>query len=51
MIFYLAILTCPQNLGFFLCKNKNCISKQLECDGGDHCGDRTDENQCSIISG
>ncbi|CAF1446786.1 unnamed protein product [Rotaria sordida] len=45
------IASCPQNLGFFQCKNKNCISKQLQCDGRNHCGDETDENQCSILSG
>ncbi|CAF3397358.1 unnamed protein product [Rotaria socialis] len=45
------IASCPQNLGFFQCKNKNCISKQLECDGRNHCGDGTDENQCGILSG
>ncbi|CAF0941360.1 unnamed protein product [Adineta ricciae] len=42
------IAACPQNLGFFLCKNRNCISKQLSCDGRNHCGDATDENQCSF---
>jgi hypothetical protein len=47
--FYSAVASCPQNLGFFQCKNKNCISKQLQCDGSNHCGDKTDENQCSII--
>ncbi|CAF4110639.1 unnamed protein product [Rotaria socialis] len=42
-----AVHTCPQNLGFFLCGNKNCISKQLECDSHNHCGDGTDEYSCS----
>ncbi|CAF0998296.1 unnamed protein product [Adineta steineri] len=41
---------CPQNLGFYQCKNRNCISKQLKCDGRNHCGDSTDENECSLIS-
>ncbi|CAF3043071.1 unnamed protein product [Rotaria socialis] len=45
------IAHCPQNLGFYLCKNKNCISKKLECNGGDHCGDGTDEIQCGFLSG
>ncbi len=48
-LFSSAVVACPQNLGFFLCTNKNCISKQLECDGHDHCGDFTDEFSCSII--
>ncbi|UJR09557.1 hypothetical protein I4U23_013793 [Adineta vaga] len=42
------IASCPQSLGFYQCKNRNCISKQLQCDGRNHCGDGTDENQCSI---
>ncbi|CAF1512368.1 unnamed protein product [Rotaria magnacalcarata] len=45
------IASCPQDLGVFQCKNKNCVSKQLECDGRNHCGDGTDENQCGILSG
>ncbi|UJR36554.1 hypothetical protein I4U23_029274 [Adineta vaga] len=40
---------CPQNLGVFLCKNKNCISKSLTCNKHNHCGDATDELNCSII--
>ncbi|CAF4563795.1 unnamed protein product [Rotaria sp. Silwood2] len=44
------IASCPQSLGFFQCKNKNCISKQLKCNGRNHCGDGTDETLCSIFS-
>ena len=28
----------------FPCKNGNCISPLLECDGDDNCGDGSDEN-------
>ncbi|CAF1398725.1 unnamed protein product [Rotaria sp. Silwood1] len=45
------IASCPRSLGLFQCKNRNCISKQLKCDGLDHCGDGTDERVCSIFSG
>lgn len=45
------IVPCAQSRGAFQCKNKNCISNQLQCDGRNHCGDGTDESQCSIISG
>ncbi|CAF0913475.1 unnamed protein product [Rotaria sordida] len=44
-----AVPACPQNLGFFLCKNKNCISKKLQCDTYNHCGDFTDELSCSMV--
>ena len=45
----LGVANCPQNDGFYLCKNRNCISKKLQCDRQNHCGDNTDENQCPII--
>jgi hypothetical protein len=45
------IAQCPQSDGFFLCKNKNCISKKLQCDSHNHCGDNTDELTCSILPG
>ncbi|CAF0959240.1 unnamed protein product [Adineta steineri] len=48
-IHFAAVPSCPQNLGFYLCKNKNCISKSLKCDAHDHCGDATDEFSCAII--
>ncbi|CAF0917061.1 unnamed protein product [Rotaria sp. Silwood1] len=44
-----AVAACPQHLGFFLCSNKNCISKKLQCDTHNHCGDFTDEISCSIV--
>ncbi|CAF1238087.1 unnamed protein product [Rotaria sordida] len=43
------IASCPQNLGFFQCKNKNCISTQLQCDGRNHCSDGTDESLSDIF--
>ncbi|CAF0825825.1 unnamed protein product [Didymodactylos carnosus] len=42
------VQACPQDLGVYLCTNKNCISKLLKCDGHNHCGDNSDEKICSI---
>lgn len=33
----------------FECKNRRCISKELECDGFNHCGDGSDEAACHGI--
>ena len=35
----------------FPCKNGNCISLLLECDGDDNCGDASDENDSVCIKG
>ena len=44
LLFRLVIATCARAEGVFLCKNQNCISKELQGDGRNHCGDKTDEN-------
>lgn len=45
--------TCPQMAntcapGFFTCSNKLCIPHLYRCDNEDDCGDRSDEEHCSI---
>jgi len=42
------VAKCPQELGFYMCRNTNCISKALKCDSHNHCGDGSDEISCSI---
>lgn len=37
---------CGPNM--FTCKNEKCISDQWVCDGKFDCGDRSDENNCTV---
>lgn len=38
---------CPN---MFLCKNQQCIKKDLKCDGWNDCGDNSDELNCNCKS-
>lgn len=35
---------CPE--GLFKCKNGKCISRHLQCNDVDDCGDESDEQKC-----
>lgn len=34
--------------GMFVCGNNKCVNQSEVCDGKNNCGDRTDENICTV---
>ena len=38
---------CPES--YWKCANGKCISKQRVCNGGDSCGDGSDERNCGKL--
>ena len=39
---------CPEDR--FLCRNSKCLPEYFKCDGKDHCGDNSDEEEGCIGS-